>query len=277
MTDGLEDTLQAYSRTDLNQRKRWYSPSAAAYNEARPDYPDRLIHAVVNAARLSSPSTLLEVGCGPGTATMPFARLGHTMHCLEPNPDFYELAQHNCRLFQHVHFQQTSFEEWPLERSAFDVVLAASSFHWIPSEVGYPKAAKALKQNGHLILLWNKELQPSYGVYQYLEPVYNVYVPHLNRFETKDAQLAIINQLGQHVLRSGYFEDLAEGHVDVEVTYSISKYLDLLSTYSPYLKLEETIRDSLFRELKMILEQQCGDKVRLFGVSAFHVARKCQR
>jgi SAM-dependent methyltransferase len=78
------------------------------------------------------------------------------MVCLEPNPDFYQLAQKNCKHYPNVELQNTSFEEWGLEADRFDAVLAASSFHWIPSDVGYSKAAKALRENGYLILLWNK-------------------------------------------------------------------------------------------------------------------------
>jgi hypothetical protein len=99
-------------------------------------------------------------------ATPAFVTLGCAMVCVEPNPDFYRLAQQTCAVYPNVELQNCSFEEWHLEPQRFDAVLAASSFHWIPPEVGYPKAVAALRSEGHLILLWNKELQPSYEVYQ---------------------------------------------------------------------------------------------------------------
>jgi hypothetical protein len=117
------------SRSSAEQ-KNWYSPTAKAYNIARPRYPQDLIRQVVAIAQLSSRSKILEVGCDPATATVSFA---------------------------------------------------ASSFHWIPADIGYPKAAKALQNNGRLILLWNKELQPHYEVYKRVSKADREHVPSLDR------------------------------------------------------------------------------------------------
>lgn len=84
----LKQTIISYSSTDLEQRKHWYSPAAEAYNKGRPRYPEDLIHQVAEIAQLSTDSKILEVGCGPGTATVGIAQLGCPIICLEPNPDF---------------------------------------------------------------------------------------------------------------------------------------------------------------------------------------------
>jgi SAM-dependent methyltransferase len=148
----LKQTISSYSERNLEQRKNWYSPAAEAYNKARPRYPQELIHQVIEITQLSSSSKILEVGCGPATATVAFAQLVSSIVCLEPNPDFYRLAKKNCNRYPNVKIENISFEEWMLEADKFDAVLAASSFHWIPLDVGYPKAAKALQENGYLIL-----------------------------------------------------------------------------------------------------------------------------
>lgn len=258
---------------DLEQRKHWYSPAAEAYNQVRPRYPQALIDRVVEIAQLSSDSSILEVGCGPAIATPAFATLGCRMVCIEPNPDFYHLAQQNCQSYPNVEIQNCSFEEWTLEPETFDAVLAASSFHWIPPEIGYPKAAAALHPEGHLILLWNKELQPRYEVYQQLSQVYETHAPSLNRsYEDSAMQTAILNELGQMAIASGYFKDLVAGQFEVEVTYSVAQYLMLLNTYSPHLRLEPQQKQHLFAGLRQALEQN-SDTIPLSYVSAFHIAR----
>ncbi|WNZ24829.1 class I SAM-dependent methyltransferase [Leptolyngbya sp. NK1-12] len=270
----LKQTLldQCYGK-DLEQRRHWYSPAAEAYYQVRPRYPQAVIDQVTQIARLSADSSLLEVGCGPAIATPAFAAIGSRMVCVEPNPDFYRLAQQTCEPYPNVELQNCSFEEWTLERHAFDAVLAASSFHWIPPEVGYPKAAAALRPDGHLILLWNKELQPSYQVYQQLLPVYQDWAPSLNRtYEDSATQAAILDQLGQMAIESGCFQNLAGGHIEVHVIYSVDQYLQLLSTYSPHLQLEPEQKQGLFAGLRRVLEQQ-GDTIQLSFVSAFHVAQ----
>jgi SAM-dependent methyltransferase len=270
----LRQAISSYSNRNLEQRKNWYSPAVKAYNQARPRYPQELIRQVVEITQLSFKSKILEVGCGPATATVAFAQLGSPMVCLEPNPDFYQLAQQNCHPYPNIKIHNTSFEEWMLEADQFNAVLAASSFHWIPSEVGYPKAAQALQENGHLILLWNKELQPCYKTYQRLSEVYQIHAPDLDRYEDREAQERILKGLGQIVQDSGHFKDLVSGHIESEVTYTVDEYLTLLQTYSPYLKLEPQAQKALFEGLRDRIECHFGGSLRLSYLSAFHVAQK---
>lgn len=270
----LKQTIISYSSKDLEQRKNWYSPAAEAYNKTRPRYPQDLIHQVVEIAQLSTDSKMLEVGCGPATATVGIAQLGYSIICLEPNPDFFRLAQQNCQPYPNVEIQNTSFEEWTLEALKFDAVLAASSFHWISPEVGYPKAANALRENGYLILLWNKELQPCYEVYQRLSEIYQLYAPSLNRYEDRETQEEILRGLGEMVIDSGQFKDLKSGQTLSEVTYNVDEYLMLLNTYSPYLKLAPHSKEELFTALRDMIEHDFGGSLELSYISAFHIAQK---
>ncbi|MDZ8050249.1 MAG: class I SAM-dependent methyltransferase [Aulosira sp. ZfuVER01] len=272
--EDLKQTIISYSSRDLEQRKNWYSPAAEAYNKVRPRYPQDLISQVVEVAQLTSNSKILEVGCGPATATVGLAHLGCSMMCLEPNPDFFELAQNNCQPYSNVKIQNTSFEEWALNALEFDAVLAASSFHWISPEIGYAKAANALKEGGHLILLWNKELQPSYQVYKRLSEVYQLYAPVLDKYEDRETQENILRQLGSFVIDSGQFKNFKSEQIISEVSYTVDEYLMLLNTYSPYLKLEPQIKDSLFAALRQRIEDEFQGSLQLSYISAFHIAQK---
>ncbi|MGK7907402.1 MAG: class I SAM-dependent methyltransferase [Synechococcus sp.] len=275
MTDKqLNHYLFQLSSDDLENRKRWYSPAAEAYSRARPLYPPDVIDRVMEVTQLSSRSHMLEVGCGPATATRSFAPFGINMLCLEPNPEFFRLAQQHCQPYPNVKFENLSFEEWPLEENSFDTVLAASSFHWIPAEIAYPKAADALKENGHLILFWNKELQPTFEVYQSLSSIYQRYVPSLDRHEDKSTQIDVFQQLGHIVLEYQRFTDLVFGYVESQMTYPVDRYLMLLNSYSPYLQLEAAVRDRLFVALKDTIERDYGGRLRLWNLCGFHIARK---
>lgn len=273
MEDIKQAIISSYSKP-LSERKIWYSTVAEAYNKVRPRYLPKLIDQVVEVAQLSGDSKMLEVGCGPATATLAFAQLGCSMTCLEPNPDFFQLAKQNSQPYPNVEIQNISFEEWNPSDLKFDAVLAASSFHWISPEIGYPKAANALQNNGYLILLWNKELQPSYEIYQHLSEVYQLYAPSLDRYQNRETQEDILRQLGNIVIDSGKFKNLRAGQVVSEVTYTIDEYFTLLNTYSPYLKLEQKNKDALFMGLRERLEHHCGDNVELSYICAFHIAQK---
>ena len=275
MTDKhLRHYLFELSKDDLDNRKRWYSPVANDYTQARPLYPPEAIERVIEITGLSSSSRVLEVGCGPATATRSFAPLGIDMLCLEPNPEFCRIAKQSCQAYPNVEIQELSFEEWSLEENRFDAVLAASSFHWIPAGIAYPKAANSLKENGHLILFWNKELQPNFDVYQSLIPIYRGLVPHLERYEDKSTQLNVFQQLGSIIIESQQFKDLVFGYVESNAIYSAERYLKLLKSYSPYLRLEKPLREEVLSAIKHKIERDLQGEIPLWNLCGFHVAVK---
>ncbi|MEW6491626.1 MAG: class I SAM-dependent methyltransferase [Cyanobacteriota bacterium] len=256
------------------QRKNWYSEVADAYNRARPRYPKELIDRAVEVAQLHKDATILEVGCGPGIATIPFARFGFSIVCLEPSQEACQLARQNCASYPSVEITNTTFEEWELEAEKFDAVLAATSFHWVAPEIGYLKAATALKDNGSLILLWNMTPQPPYEVYQALHEVYQTHAPSLARYEERGTQEEQLRRFGQTVIDSGRFKGLVSEQLACEVTYSIDDYLLLLSTLSPYIALDPQERNSLFEGLRAVLERNCTRSILTSYLSAFQIAQK---
>ena len=267
MQDSQQE-INARASMDLEQRRNWYSPVADVYYNARPQYPKELIERSVVLAKLSSDASILEVGCGPGNATVAFAQFGFSMKCLEPNQDFCHLAQRNCTPYPNVAIHNTSFEEWELEAKQFNAVLGANAFHWIPSEIRYAKAARALRDNGFLILLWNLTPELKYEVYQVIKSVYQAYAPSFVRYEGAETQAEILKGFEQDILDSGYFKQLVTEQIACEVTYSIDDYLKLLSTLR---RLEPKAKELLFAGLREKLKN-FGDSVQLSFLSAVHVA-----
>ncbi|WP_334740374.1 class I SAM-dependent methyltransferase [Nostoc sp.] len=262
--------INARASMDLEQRRTWYSPVADIYYNARAQYPKELIDRSVALAQLDSDASILEVGCGPGNATVAFAQFGFSMTCIEPNQDFYHLVQQNCDQYPKVTICNTSFEEWELEAKQFNAVLSANAFHWIPPEIRYTKTASAMCDNGFLILLWNLTPEPKYEVYQVLEEVYQAYAPSFARYDGAQIQAEILRGFGQEILDSNCFKELVVEQTACEVTYSIDDYFKLLSTFR---RLEPQTKELLFAGLRQKLEK-FGDSVQLSFLSAVHVARK---
>jgi SAM-dependent methyltransferase len=134
------DQLKQYSGVPLQDRKNWYYSVADAYDRARPKYPPSICNRIIQLAKLGNndDKKLLEIGCGPGTATVHFA--GYDISCLEPNAAFCELARRNCQSYPNVQILNVALEEWipPSEAPVFDLVFSANAFHWIPPHVSYP-------------------------------------------------------------------------------------------------------------------------------------------
>lgn len=258
----------------LEQRRNWYSKVADAYNRVRPRYSKELIHRAVELAQLSSEAAILEIGCGPGIATVEFAQFGFSMACLEPSQEACQLARQNCAQYPSIEIRNTTFEEWELETERFNAVLAANAIQWVQPEIRYSKAADALQDNGSLILLWNMAPQPNYEVYQMLNEVYQTQAPSLAGYEERETQEESLRRQGQAVIDSGRFKDLVSEQLACEVTYCINDYLALLSTLSPYIKLDPQKRDALFEGLREALEKNRTRSIQTSYLSAFQIAQK---
>ncbi len=256
------------------QRKNWYSEVADAYHQTRPRYPQALIHRAVELAQLPQDAIILEIGCGPGTATTAFAQLGFAMLCLEPSQKLCQLARQNCRQYPSVEITNTSFEEWQLEPGKFNAVLAATSFHWVSPEMGYAKAADALKEDGFLILLWNMTPQPQYEIYQVLHEVYQTQVSSLASYEERETQQNYLRRFAQAVTNSGLFKCLVSEELPCELTYSIDDYFLLLSTLAPYIALDTQQRNALLSALRKALERHSITSIPVSFLSAVHIAQK---
>ena len=274
MNDITHD-ISSYSNRPIEERAHWYTPAAQAYDKARPYYPAELISHVAHLTQLEPHSKILEVGCGPGTATTAFAEFGCSIVCVELNPGFCELARRNCKQFQNVVIKQSSFEEWPIEASAFDIVISASAFHWIQPQVGYPKVAETLRDDGYFVLLWNKEPQPTSDVCQLFEEIYSQHdLPSLGRFETEAAREQILKALAQPAIDSGLFKEVSSKQVKMEVKYTAEDYLLLLSSFSPYLNLEESRCNSLFAKLRSKINDDLMGIIDLSYISAANIFQK---
>ncbi len=269
-TNWYREIAKAYTS---QERKSWYDDAAVAYDRTRPRYPQQQRDRIIELTNLPANAVILELGCGPGIATTEFAQLGYSMICIEPSAEACKLARQNCQLYPDVTIVNTTFEEWELDTKKFDAVLAATSLHWIALEIRYEKTAKALKDNGWLILLWNTPPQPGYEVYQLLEPIYQTYAPAIS-YESLESYQENLNKMGEEVINYGYFKNLVSQQLTVEVTYNIDDYLALLSTLSPYIALEPQQRNSLFTGLKTVLEQNFESSLQLSHLSVFQIAQK---
>jgi 16S rRNA A1518/A1519 N6-dimethyltransferase RsmA/KsgA/DIM1 with predicted DNA glycosylase/AP lyase activity len=100
------------------RRRATFDEIADLYDEVRPGYPKALVRDVIALSAIPPGGRILEIGCGPGKATLPFARRGYAMVCLELGERLAALASRHCRPYPRVKVIHTAFEEWPVEERA---------------------------------------------------------------------------------------------------------------------------------------------------------------
>jgi 2-polyprenyl-3-methyl-5-hydroxy-6-metoxy-1,4-benzoquinol methylase len=65
--------------------RQTFDQEAEFYDEARPGYPEALFDDVVALSAIPEEGRILEIGCGTGQATVPMARRGYHILCIEGN------------------------------------------------------------------------------------------------------------------------------------------------------------------------------------------------
>lgn len=272
-SDSPIDWYQTFT-ADSQQRKNWYAAVAKTYDRLRPKYAQNFLDRVAEIAGLSIDDKILEVGCGPGTATIDLAEMGFSIVALEPSLETYELARENLIAYPNVEIIETNFEEWAPTDISFDGILAATSWHWVAPEFKHIKAASILKDKGVLILLWNTAMQPSIEIFHQLSGIFQEYVPTLSKYKDRDTQLKEISTFADAAIESLLFSDPIEEYQPIEVIYQIEDYLQLLTTYSPCIALSSTQRQDFLDKLRQVLTHHCGEQITLSYLCVFHIIRK---
>jgi SAM-dependent methyltransferase len=232
---------------------------AELYDEMRPRYPEALIEDVVSLSGIPPGGSILEIGCGPGTATLPFARRGYAMLCLELGPHLAARAAAKCTPYPGVHVQVCAFEDWPLQPRAFDLVLSASAFHWIPVEVGYAKAAAALKDGGSLALCWNRHREGDTPLYEAMQDFWQEQAPEVaERARRRPSSEESERRTLADIEASGLFGEVVVCRYSWRQRYTAEQYGKLSSTYSGLASLAEERRRDLQAGLAALVERHGG-------------------
>lgn len=135
------------SRQERVEGRTVFGRDPAAYDRARPPYPERVFAVLRDRCGLREGTSVLELGPGPGTATKRLLELGAgPLVAIEPNAASaeYLIAATDGAASVIV----APFEEIELEPASFDLAVAATSFHWIDPEIGLPKVREVLRPGG---------------------------------------------------------------------------------------------------------------------------------
>ncbi|HEU4367632.1 MAG TPA: class I SAM-dependent methyltransferase [Methylomirabilota bacterium] len=235
-----------------------FDDAAVLYDEVRPGYAPAIVDAIIAGAGLPGDGRILEIGCGTGQMTLPFAMRGYSVLALEPGDALAALAGRNCRGYPRVTIEPISFEAWPAEPGAFDLVLSAQAFHWIEPESGFAKTAVTLRPGGTLALVWYIDVSQDTPFWKATQPIYDRYLPGAPSELAGDSLAETIDRYRRALGRSDSFEDLRETRQASERAYTGAAYLKLLTTFSNHRALPEPDRTAFFTAIAGVVERHGG-------------------
>jgi SAM-dependent methyltransferase len=279
--------LKAAERHQL--RKRSFDAAARLYDKFRPGYPEPLFDDLVEMSGIPEGGRVLEIGPGTGQATLPLARRGFSILGLELGASMARACRRNTRDFPNVEILNTAFEDWSNPRTdggkqglsraesdasaprdcpslsipalpeSFDMVLAATAFHWIPTKIAFTRCARALRPHGSLALLWNFVDVPDNRFYNDLRAVYHRIAPHMRLSLPPELR---IERQRRKIVSSGHFGPVTILRYPWQKEYTADTYIGLLKTMSDHAILAPKVRRDIFRAIRKLIAAHGGTFIR---------------
>lgn len=263
---------------DDRRLRTTFDEAAVTYQSARPDYPEQLYADLLDVTGSEPPDHLLEVGCGPGKATLPLARAGFAITAVELGPALAEQARRNLAGFPDVDVVTAPFEEWrgPVDGTRYSLVYAATAWAWVDPAVRYARAAELLRPGGHLAV-WNAVHGFPAGYDPFFEQIQEVYV-ELGEDRPGDKwpppPPEAAPDLSAELEESGHFEPVAVRRYVWGRRYTADEYIALLDTFSGHIAMGPVKRDRLYGEIRRRLAARPDGRLTRHWVSVLTVGRR---
>ena len=132
-----------------------FSDRVEDYMKYRPRYPQQIIEILKTKTGLSQNSIIADIGSGTGISTGIFINNGNKVYAVEPNKEMREAAEL-------IYLKESNFisvngtaEKSNLKEHSIDIIFCGTAFHWFNRNETKIEFSRVLKQNGHIVLVWN--------------------------------------------------------------------------------------------------------------------------
>lgn len=132
---------------------RGFEAAAAAYEAARPGYPDEALALLRDQVGIGPGCRVLDLAAGTGKLTRRLVELGVDIVAVEPVPAMRAQLQ---AVLPEVEVLDGTGEAIPVPDASVEVVTVAQAFHWFDAPAALAEVARVLRPGGRLALLWNE-------------------------------------------------------------------------------------------------------------------------
>ena len=251
------------------------------YDRVRPGYPDELFADLVAITGVGRRSSVLEVGCGTGQATRPLAALGCLVTAIEPGAGMAALARQRVAAFGNVEVENSAFEEWDDCGRRFDVLVAASAWHWVDPSIGWRRAREVLRPGGWMALLGNVIVRrpgepEAYAETADLHERFSPGNPDWGHPPLENEVRMADEGWGMVEDPRGLFGPTIVRWYPAVQWFDGDGFADLLSSTSVYRRLDSQVRDPLLDAIAERIRARMGDRASRRYLSVLRAGRRAE-
>jgi SAM-dependent methyltransferase len=221
---------------------------------------------------------VLEIGPGTGQATGPMLDRGARVTAVEPGAALADRLAAAMAGRGDLTIVRSGFEAAELPDAAFDLVAAATSFHWVDTAAGMERIAAGLVDGGAAALWWTVWGDPDRPdpFHEHLVPVLQAKAPHLVLDDAQNlAHLNDTDTRGRQLDRHPAFEGFAHESVRWEGRHAPDELRSIFATYGAWIALPEPLRTELLDDVARLVRDDFGGLVvRPYRTEVFTARRR---
>ena len=230
--------------------EKYFDENIVYYDKYRPTYGKEIYNDIITYAGINKKSRILEIGCGPGNATLPFLKTGADLTAVEIGENLATFVKNKFANEKNFHIVNVPFEEFITDKK-YDLIFSATAFHWINSDYAYRHCLSMLEKGGALAIFWNTPVisDKNSELKKRIADLYNIHLPD-GSWErlTEDWYQKRCYDRNKSFELYGYSDIQLKLYYDYR-TFTTVEYIKLLHTYSNHMAMPEDKRKEFFSKI----------------------------
>ncbi|HTU37642.1 MAG TPA: class I SAM-dependent methyltransferase [Acidimicrobiales bacterium] len=260
----------------LEDGRRLFGLDPSVYEAGRPQYPPALYAALRERCGLTTGTRVLEIGPGTGLVTRELLAAGASVVAVEPNANLAAFLTDGLRAAADLDVVEAVFEDAVLEDDAFDLAVAATSFHWVEQERGLGKLRRVVRPGGSVALWWTLYQDPTAldEFSRAAEPI----LGSSNRFAFEEQGRPPFQLDAERRLQSlrtwGGFVDVESQVIRTKMELDAAQVRALYASVATVLRLAPEKQTSVLDGLEALVRDTFGGRVERTFVTALYTGRR---
>lgn len=139
--------------------ENYFNKKAAIYSRYRPSYSESSIQFLYDSGIIKRTDILADIGAGTGILTKQFLDYGNKIYAVEPNKEMRAIAKLNLAKYSNLQILDCTAEHISICDKKIDTIVVGQAFHWFDKNQFKKECNRILRQNGYIVLLWNRKTQ----------------------------------------------------------------------------------------------------------------------